>query len=75
VGSAILELLAANLILKPIEILGVPDRFIEHASQKRQRQMCGIDAEGIASAALDVLRRAERAASQGAVVTPLRARG
>lgn len=75
VGSAILEILSANLILKPVEILGVPDRFVEHASQKRQRQMCGIDPEGIASAVLDVLRRAERAATQGSVVTPLRARG
>jgi 1-deoxy-D-xylulose-5-phosphate synthase len=49
-GSACLEafeargLLAAGLQTRR---LGIPDRFIEHADQARQRAECGIDAPGI----------------------------
>jgi len=31
----------------PVEGLGIPDRFIECAPQRKQRAACGIDAEGI----------------------------
>jgi 1-deoxy-D-xylulose-5-phosphate synthase len=75
VGSGILEMFSEHLLLKPVEVLGVPDRFVEHASQKRQRQMCGIDTDGMVAAACDILRRADRQNSRDAVVTPLRARG
>lgn len=49
-GSAILEFLNANNYLKKInkiEILGVPDQIISHASQEEQYTICGIDKEGI----------------------------
>ena len=46
-GSAILELLAKNEILVPVEILGIPDEFIHHASPKIQRDELGLDANGI----------------------------
>lgn len=43
VGAAILEIFAQNGILKPTKLLGVPDHFIDHASQTRQREVVGID--------------------------------
>jgi len=54
VGSAILELLNHNKILKPVKVLGVEDVFVEHASQSRQREMAQIDAKGIAQAGLEL---------------------
>ena len=57
VGSAILEFMTSRLILKPSKLLGVPDQFIEHASQKRQRELCNIDTAGIQSACLEILEK------------------
>ena len=54
VGSAILELLAENHVLKPVKILGVPDLFIEQASQKKQRELCGIDKNSIVEESLNL---------------------
>ncbi|MBF0103965.1 MAG: 1-deoxy-D-xylulose-5-phosphate synthase [Deltaproteobacteria bacterium] len=59
VGSAILELFSKNVVLKPTRVLGVPDFFVSHATQERQRQICGIDKEAIINACIDVLQRAE----------------
>ena len=46
-GSAILELLAREEIQVPVEIVGVPDHFIHHASPKIQRAELGLDSDGI----------------------------
>ncbi len=46
-GSAVLELLAREEILVPLEIVGIPDEFIHHASPKIQRDELGLDANGI----------------------------
>ncbi len=46
-GSAVLELLAREEILVPLEIVGIPDEFIHHASPKIQRDELGLDASGI----------------------------
>lgn len=59
VGSAVLEIFSERGILKPVKVLGVPDRFIEQASQRRQREICGIDAAGIVKASLEVAEMAE----------------
>lgn len=59
VGSGILEILAQNMILKPVKILGVPDRYIEHASQAKQRELCQLDAPGIFEACVEILERVE----------------
>ena len=51
-GSAILEFLAANHYLQnieTIEILGVPDQIISHATQQEQYKLCGIDTESISN--------------------------
>jgi 1-deoxy-D-xylulose-5-phosphate synthase len=49
-GSGILELLSARGKRLPTRVLGVPDRFFEHASQDRLRQIAGLDLDSIADA-------------------------
>ena len=44
-GSAVLEFLARAGIAMPVHCVGIPDRFIEHASRGRQLESCGISAE------------------------------
>jgi len=47
-GSAVLELLAEkNITGLQIKRLGIPDEFVEHATQAQLRQKYGIDEEGI----------------------------
>jgi 1-deoxy-D-xylulose-5-phosphate synthase len=48
-GSAVLELLADHDALSSLRVkrLGVPDRFIEHGSQKELRARVGINRDGI----------------------------
>ncbi len=49
-GSAVLELLAAQGPVRArVELLGVPDRFIEHAARSEQLAELGLDARGIAA--------------------------
>ena len=54
-GSAVLELLADREALSGVRVrrLGVPDRFVEHGSQKELRARIGINWEAI----LEALRR------------------
>ena len=58
-GSACLEafeargLLAAGLQTRR---LGIPDRFIEHADQSRQRTECGLDSPGIVLASRELAK-------------------
>ena len=46
-GSAVLEFAALNGYTMPIKLLGVPDRFIEHASVNQQHQSVGIDVDSL----------------------------
>lgn len=46
-GSAVLEALAATEAKTEVLTLGIPDRYIDHASPAEQYQDCGLDAEGI----------------------------
>jgi 1-deoxy-D-xylulose-5-phosphate synthase len=47
-GSGVHELLARHHIDTPRLHLGLPDSFVEHASQDEQMAMLGLDGEGIA---------------------------
>ena len=49
-GSAVLETLADTGISIPVVRLGIPDRFIAHATQAAQRAACRVDANGIVNA-------------------------
>ena len=57
-GSAVLELLANEGIQIPVRVLGLADRFYDHASQSSLRKQAGIDAESIARQARALVRQA-----------------
>jgi 1-deoxy-D-xylulose-5-phosphate synthase len=49
-GSAVLEYYAANNIHDmKVKVIGVPDYFVEHGSQKEQRQEVGLTPERVAT--------------------------
>ncbi|MGX5203054.1 1-deoxy-D-xylulose-5-phosphate synthase [Aliikangiella sp. IMCC44632] len=49
-GSAVLEFLAQQQIVKPVLTLGIPDKFIEHGDPADLLRRCGLDKEGILKA-------------------------
>jgi 1-deoxy-D-xylulose-5-phosphate synthase len=58
-GSAVTDLLASDGVTVPIVRLGLPDRFIEHGAQAALLGQLGLDADGIAAAALALLPATE----------------
>jgi 1-deoxy-D-xylulose-5-phosphate synthase len=56
-GSAVLEFMATNDYLSHVKILGIPDRFIEHGTQKELWRDCGIDCDGIVKAAKSFVQK------------------
>jgi 1-deoxy-D-xylulose-5-phosphate synthase len=48
-GSAVAEALAAEGIVKPILMLGLPDKFIDHGDPAKLLASVGLDANGIAA--------------------------
>jgi 1-deoxy-D-xylulose-5-phosphate synthase len=46
-GSAVAEALMRHGKTLPVAMLGIPDRFIEHASREQQLVECGLDADSI----------------------------
>jgi len=46
-GSAILEFAAAHNFKNTIEILGVPDQFMEHGTVNELQQLCAIDVKSL----------------------------
>lgn len=55
VGSAVLEFMAAYHYKAEVRILGIPDRIVEHGSQKELHRECGYDAEAIAQAVREMV--------------------
>jgi len=49
-GSAVAELLAERGARAELEVLGVPDEWVDHGAQKLWRKRFGLDADGIAGA-------------------------
>lgn len=47
VGSAVAEFMSANGYSPDIEMLGIPDRFVEHGTLLELHRLCGFDVEGI----------------------------
>lgn len=54
-GSAVSEYLHQNNINTPLLMLGIPDKWIEHATRQQQLEMCGLDQAGIQRAINAVL--------------------
>ena len=55
-GSAVLELLAREGLQLPVKVLGIPDRFFDHASQSSLRNQAGLTIEHVVEAAKAVTR-------------------
>ena len=58
-GSAVLEALNESGLHLPVRRLGYVDRFVEHGPQAVLWQAAGIDADGIVSSVLDLMRPAQ----------------
>lgn len=56
-GSAVLEVLAQACVHSNVLILGIPDRYIDHASPSEQYADCGLDVAGILAAVEQKLTR------------------
>jgi 1-deoxy-D-xylulose-5-phosphate synthase len=56
-GSAVIEYLMANKVLKPVLTLGLPDHFIKHGTQKEIYAELQLDAAGIATQIRDYLSK------------------
>ncbi len=63
-GSAVAEFFADEGIATPLLRLGLPDRFIDHATPQRQRELAGLDAEAIVRQIREALARLEQSASK-----------
>jgi len=48
-GAAVAEALASAGITKPIQMLGLPDKFIDHGDPAKLLALVGLDAAGIAA--------------------------
>ena len=55
-GDAVLEALAQAGVTVPVRRLGLPDSFIEHGAQPLLLHKFGLDADGVAEAARELLR-------------------
>ncbi|MEN9952313.1 MAG: hypothetical protein RLZZ520_581 [Bacteroidota bacterium] len=60
VGSAILEFMAEHNYRATVKILGIPDRIVEHGSQKELHRECNYDTEAIMEAARVLMGEAVR---------------
>lgn len=56
-GSAVLEFAARSNFCKPVRVMGIPDQFIEHGTQRQLYKECGFDPAGIASAVREAWNR------------------
>ncbi|HOK54395.1 MAG TPA: 1-deoxy-D-xylulose-5-phosphate synthase [Armatimonadota bacterium] len=57
-GSAVLELFASECINVPVKLMGLPDRFIEHATPESILQSLGLSAEGIVQSVREICGKA-----------------
>jgi 1-deoxy-D-xylulose-5-phosphate synthase len=56
VGSAILEFMAKNHYQASVCMLGIPDRIVEHGSQKELHRECSYDTKAIVDAAREMMK-------------------
>jgi 1-deoxy-D-xylulose-5-phosphate synthase len=54
-GSAVLELFAREGLSVPVRVLGIPDRFFDHASQSSLRRQAGLSHEHVVNVAQEML--------------------
>jgi 1-deoxy-D-xylulose-5-phosphate synthase len=56
IGAAILEFMAAHGYKADVRMLGIPDRIVEHGSQKELHKECHYDADAIAATAREMMK-------------------
>ena len=54
-GSAVIEYMNDNSYKAKVIRLGIPDRFVDHGTQEELYKECGFDAQGIATAARNLV--------------------
>lgn len=62
-GSAIIEFMSDNGYFAQVERLGIPDRFVDHGSQKELHLECGYYKDDIVKAAVKLVGISEKAAA------------
>jgi 1-deoxy-D-xylulose-5-phosphate synthase len=62
VGAAVLEFMGDRGYRANVRRLGIPDRYIEHGTQKELYAECGYNAAAVVAAAEALVARVERAA-------------
>jgi 1-deoxy-D-xylulose-5-phosphate synthase len=55
-GSGVMEVLSEEGVTVPVKMLGIPDFFLPHGSQKTLRATTGLDSEGIKKAVREWLK-------------------
>jgi 1-deoxy-D-xylulose-5-phosphate synthase len=53
-GSAVVEFMVQNNYSSRVKMLGIPDEFIEHGTQRQLYRECGFDPESIANAVREI---------------------
>jgi 1-deoxy-D-xylulose-5-phosphate synthase len=56
IGSAILEFMAEHGYQAEVKMLGIPDRIVEHGSQKQLHHECHYDADAIAETVREMMK-------------------
>ena len=56
IGSAILEFMSQHGYNAEVKMLGIPDRIVEHGSQKELHRECHYDADAIAETAREMMK-------------------
>jgi 1-deoxy-D-xylulose-5-phosphate synthase len=54
-GSAVVEFMAQHQYQAKVQVLGIPDRFVEHGTLKELHAECGYDADAIVQTALAMM--------------------
>ena len=49
-GSAVVEFMAANNYTPTVEVMGIPDQFIEHGTPEELYKICNMDADSVLNA-------------------------
>lgn len=64
-GSAILEFMADNGYRANVKRLGIPDKFIDHGTQKELWAECGYDTAAMVKTALDMMQKENTISAAG----------
>ncbi len=60
IGSAVLEFMAEHGYRAEVKMLGIPDRIVEHGSQKQLHHECHYDADAIAETIREMMKESLR---------------